>query len=251
MLQPVERKSLSEAVFEQLAAGIVAGSWEPDSQLPSERELVRLLGVNRGAVREAVKRLVQARLVDVRHGGATRVLDYRQHGGLDLLERLLIGPDGRPDPDVARGVVEMRAALGPEAAAACARRAGGGAAPPLIGRLRERLSALVSTADLSERQTLALDYWDVVVEGSDNVAYRLAFNTLRRSYEQLLAPLRLALQDELMADDDYASLVSAIDDADASKASAVARSILMRGSNSIGALLRGLPSTPTRPRSSQ
>ena len=71
----VERRSLSEAVFEQLRGGILTGELEAGSSLPAERELAVELGVNRSAVREALKRLQQLRLVAIRQGESTRVLD--------------------------------------------------------------------------------------------------------------------------------------------------------------------------------
>ncbi|MBZ0253541.1 MAG: GntR family transcriptional regulator, partial [Candidatus Methylomirabilis sp.] len=57
MLQAIERKSLSDAVFEQLRARIVAGALAAGETLPSERALCETLQVNRGALREALKRL--------------------------------------------------------------------------------------------------------------------------------------------------------------------------------------------------
>ena len=39
-------------------------------------------------MREALKRLQQSGLVRISQGGATRVRDWRRHGGLDLLLEL-------------------------------------------------------------------------------------------------------------------------------------------------------------------
>ena len=50
----------------------------PATALPSERRLAEVLGVSRPAVREALQRMAQTRLLDVRHGGATTVRDFRQ-----------------------------------------------------------------------------------------------------------------------------------------------------------------------------
>ena len=94
MFKPVEKKSLADAVFEQLRDQIVSGRMEPGEALPAERVLSEQLDVNRGAVREALKRLEQARLISIRHGGATRVLDYRTNAGTDLLAELLIDANG-------------------------------------------------------------------------------------------------------------------------------------------------------------
>ena len=114
MVQPVETKR-SETVHAALRGAILDGTLAPGDPLPSERVLAAEHGVNRHAVREAVKRLQQAGLIHVTHGGATRVLDWRTHGGLELLTDL----PGR----LLRDVTEMRATIGADAAALCAERA--------------------------------------------------------------------------------------------------------------------------------
>src|SRR4051812_26077838 len=99
-LQPVARQSVSDAAFRQLEAEILSGRLAPGDALPSERSLTEVLGVNRQAVREALKRLDQAGLVEISHGGATRVRDFRTDGGLDLLPALLVDGTGRIDGTV-------------------------------------------------------------------------------------------------------------------------------------------------------
>src|SRR5688572_17640353 len=121
MLKPVRKSSLSDSVFEQLRDHIVAGEVEPGEVLPAERVLAEKLGVNRQAVREGLKRLAQAGLVDIRQGGATRVRDFRQTGGLELLASMVVTTSGI-NTTVARSVLEMRASLGPAIARACASR---------------------------------------------------------------------------------------------------------------------------------
>ena len=46
MLEPVQRLSLSDAVFRQLRERIVHGEWKPGQPLPAERSLCEALGVN-------------------------------------------------------------------------------------------------------------------------------------------------------------------------------------------------------------
>jgi len=114
MLKPIHKTSLSDAVFEQLRGEILSGSLRVGESLPAERALCEMLDVNRGAIREALKRLAQARLVSTAHGGGTQVLDFRRMAGLDLLSALLFTPDGGIDRMVARSVIEMRSLLAPE-----------------------------------------------------------------------------------------------------------------------------------------
>lgn len=58
----------AEQVREQLEAAIERGDYQPGDRLPSERELVELLGVSRVSVREAIRALEAVGLLEVRHG---------------------------------------------------------------------------------------------------------------------------------------------------------------------------------------
>ena len=78
-LQPVNRRSVPEDVFEQIVAEVLSGEMQPGQALPSERRLAEVLGVSRPALREALKRVSAAGLVEVRQGDATTVRDFRRH----------------------------------------------------------------------------------------------------------------------------------------------------------------------------
>src|ERR1044072_9897931 len=99
-LQPVTRRSVPDEVFDQVLAEVVDGGIGAGESLPSERRLAEVLGVPRPAVREALQRMAQTRLVEVRHGGATTVRDFTRAAGLDLLPQLL-GRRGGLHPAVA------------------------------------------------------------------------------------------------------------------------------------------------------
>jgi GntR family transcriptional regulator, transcriptional repressor for pyruvate dehydrogenase complex len=167
---------VSGKVFSRLRKQILSGSLAPGEALPSERTLVDDLGVSRHAVREALRRLQQAGLIAVSHGGATRVLDLRSNGGLDLLPHLALQSHGRIDPTVLRAALEMRVSIGADAARLCAMRA----TPSLCDQLRETVDAMKETDDLAALADLNTQFWGMVVDGADNIAYRLAFNSLIR-----------------------------------------------------------------------
>lgn len=232
-LQPVARQSVSDAVFEQLQGEIVAGRMAPGEALPAERALTELLGVNRQAVREALKRLDQAGLVEISHGGATRVRDYRSSAGLDLLASLLVA-DGVIDARVARSIMEMRACIGPDAARLCALRA----VSPLADHLEALVDAMAAAGDdLSELSRLDWAFWALVIDGADNIAYRLAFNSLRNSVQPDHALLHAVIGDELRDLDGHQSMADAIRDGNEAAAERAARTMLARGSTTAAALL--------------
>lgn len=226
MLKPVKRQSLSDAVFEQLRDQIVGGTFEPGVLLPAERALCEKLGVNRGALREGLKRLEQARLIAIQHGGSTRVLDYRQTAGMDLLSQILLSPSGTLNVVVARSVVEMRSALAPDIARLAAMRGG----KIVADKLDAIVEAMVQNKDdLPKLQQLAMQFWETLVEGSGNVAYRLALNTLREVYTRLMDLLTTTLGDELTYLTGYRAVARAVRDGDEVKAEKRARDIIQRG----------------------
>lgn len=234
MLERVARQSLSDAVFAQLRDRIVGGELPPGSALPAERILCQELGVARGAVREALRRLEQARLISVRHGGTSHVLDFRSSAGMDLLLDLGLTRGGEVDTRVMRGIVEMRSALAPDVARLAAQRRGPAAVPALrdvVARMNE------ASGDLLQLQRLSQEFWTQLVAASDNLAYQLAFNTLREIYERSWELLRPVLADELTDLKSYRALVRAIERGEPAAAEKTARSIVRLGEQGITKVL--------------
>ena len=129
-------------------------------------------------MREAIKRLEQANLVSVSHGAATRVLDWRANAGLDLLPDLASGGQVLADPDLILSVLEMRRCVGVDAARLCALRAGDATIEALhagVEHARALAAAGGGPRDLADHYD---QFWRTIVQGSGNVAYRLADNTL-------------------------------------------------------------------------
>ena len=185
-LQPVRRRSVSEVVYEQLRDQILTGQLAPGQSLPGERKLSEMLSTNRGGVREALKRLVQAGLVVTRHGGSTRVLDYRRSGTLDLLQQVLLREDGTLDPSVGRSLLDFRRVVLAELARLAAERGRRDA----CARARARLQEARACADEPERlRQLSWEFWEILADAADSLAFRLALNTLRGVYLQVDASL--------------------------------------------------------------
>ncbi len=219
---------VSQRVHETLRRDILEGKLEAGSPLPSERVLAEEFGVNRHAVREALKRLEQAGLIRITHGGATRVLDWRDTGGLQVLLDLL-GETFDPPPEIARSVVEMRASIGVDAARHCAGRAS-------AGDRSEIRDLAVAAADLVGEGDVELDLafatmWGAIVAGSGNIAYRLALNSLMEAmlaYGDIASRIRPADADVIR------TLGKAIAAGDEDAAVAAARSMLESDVESFG-----------------
>lgn len=234
-LKPVEKKSLSDAVYEQLRDQIVLGVMEPGAALPSERALCEMLDVNRGAVREALKRLEQARLVSIQHGGATRVLDFKETAGTDLLAQLLVSPDGSINTSVARSVMELRSALGVDIVRRCVERA-----PEVADLLEGTIDEMRNAADLEALRELDMTFWALLVDGSQNVAYQLVFNSIRDIYDQLAEVLAQVVRGELEDIETRVRMVESIREKDTDSAEFYARDLLSRGEATMARLAEKL-----------
>ncbi|MDX3656190.1 FadR/GntR family transcriptional regulator [Streptomyces sp. ID05-26A] len=67
------RAGLVDQVIEQMRGAITTGEWPVGQRIPPEPELVTALGVGRNTVREAVRALSHAGLLEVRQGDGTFV----------------------------------------------------------------------------------------------------------------------------------------------------------------------------------
>jgi DNA-binding FadR family transcriptional regulator len=234
-LQPVTRRSVPDEVFDQVLAEVVDGEIGAGEALPSERRLAEVLGVSRPAVREALQRMAQTRLLEVRHGGVTTVRDFKRFAGLDLLPRLLVRR-GDLDADVARSILEARLAIGPSVAALAAAR--GGAA--LEATLTDTLDALAATDDDVERQLHALAFWDQMVDAADSIVFRLMFNSLRAAYEPALEALAPVMAAEVGQVGAYRVLTAAVGAGDPETARAAADRVLRPATDSLLTALAAL-----------
>jgi len=172
-------ETVSRRVHDSLRREILEGELAPGDRIPSERVLAEEFGVNRHAVREALKGLQQAGLVRITHGGATRVLDWRDSGGLEVL--LDLGGDQLDPPaEIVRSVLEMRASIGVDAARLCAERAGESERAQ-VEQLGGKAAALVGSGDETGLDLAFAEFWLAIVSGSGNIAYRLSLNSLLRA----------------------------------------------------------------------
>jgi DNA-binding FadR family transcriptional regulator len=173
---PITRSLVSDQVFRSLCEAIVSGRYAAGEKLPTQRALAADLGVNMASVREAVKRLEQLGLVEVRHGDAMRVRDWRTEGGLDVVVHLLFAA-GLDRTTLAAVLEARRLMLGEAARLAAERRTAGQA-----DRLEELAKRLAVEEQAEAAQLLDLAFMTELVEASGNVVFVLILNTVRRLY---------------------------------------------------------------------
>lgn len=75
MTERPRRKPLADQIAEDLQERILNGEWKQGEKLPTEFELIELLNVGRGTVREAVKILVARNILEIRRGNGTYVVE--------------------------------------------------------------------------------------------------------------------------------------------------------------------------------
>jgi DNA-binding FadR family transcriptional regulator len=219
------RPSLPEHVFDNLFEQIIGGVLKVGEALPAERRLTEQFGVNRQVVREAVKRLVHLGLVQSGQGDANRVLDWMHTGTFELVSLLAIrSRSGRSELDLvlARSLLEIRRTFGIETARMCAVRADSA----LVDELAELVEAMPVAGSPLQRQATNWAFWSLLVDGAENICYRLMLNSIRSALPMTVM-LMAHFSEGVPADiGGYRQLVGAIRSGDADAAAATAGQLL-------------------------
>jgi DNA-binding FadR family transcriptional regulator len=86
MLTHVRRRSLVDDAIEMMRTEVENGTWPVGARVPTEADLAALLKVSRNTVREAVRVLAYAGILDVRQGDGTYVSNINDPG--DAIRRI-------------------------------------------------------------------------------------------------------------------------------------------------------------------
>lgn len=172
-----QRALVSDQVFGSLLEAILSGSYAPGERLPTQRALAADVGVTMSSLREALKRLEQMGLIEVRQGDAMRVRDWHEHGGLDVIAHLLLRSGGM-DARVLADVLEARVLMLGELAALAAQRRDEAQA----SRLAELAARLAEAPDAAAAQRLDFAFFTEVAEAAHNLVFVLILNSIRALY---------------------------------------------------------------------
>ncbi|HAQ08272.1 MAG TPA: FadR family transcriptional regulator [Bacillus bacterium] len=113
---PIERKKVSDQVFDQLKTMIKENEFPPNTKLPSENELSKMFGVSRAPIREALSVLAASGLIESRQGGGSWVREIHL---VDMLESVTFE---MVQIEQVYELLEMRSIIETEAAALAASR---------------------------------------------------------------------------------------------------------------------------------
>jgi GntR family transcriptional repressor for pyruvate dehydrogenase complex len=229
MLEPVQHSSVPDLVFAELSQAILAGRYGPGERLPSQRTLARELGVNIAGVREALGRLEQLRLVEVRQGEPMRVLDWRESGGLEALAML-----GSFDPAVIAALFEARRLLLSEAAALAAQRRTGEQA----ARIGELAKAVAVAADDTVALLADWAFMAAVIEAAGNLVFQLIMNSVRELYLPNAAAFTAVVSDRRKTARHYEAGAAAIAAGDPAAAREAIAALAAAQESSMGSVLR-------------
>src|SRR5262245_35933634 len=226
-----------ERVFQQLVGEIVRGVYKPGSVLPFVR-LLELLKVERSVLRPALERLAHNGLVELETGDAqVRVLDYREHAGLDMLPLIAEHLSGRAESAAFwSGLLEARASINVDVARLCAERANRAIRQQIVA-LSQQMRAASDDETLYELQ---LRFWRAVQQGSNNIVYRLAFNSMLQAVLAMGAQAHMIGVREVRRSDYYAEIAAAIAESDPERAERVTREVMQAGLHDFRRKVRAL-----------
>jgi GntR family transcriptional repressor for pyruvate dehydrogenase complex len=149
--------SVTRQALEHIRRMIIEGELNPGDRLPPEHELADQLGVSRGSLREAVRALSHANILDVRRGDGTFVTALEPD---ELMSGVVFALELVQARDMDE-VLEVRRLLFPQAAALAAQRVTRGQldemhaivdeletadSPIVIGDLHRRFGELIAEA---------------------------------------------------------------------------------------------------------
>jgi GntR family transcriptional repressor for pyruvate dehydrogenase complex len=118
LLKPIQRTTLSEALFEKLVGHVVNGDWKPGDRIPAERELSQQLGIGRASLREALKALELLGIIESRVGDGTFVCPRS-----DFMARPLLWAIAGTDQSELQDLIDARLAMEEAVAGFAAERA--------------------------------------------------------------------------------------------------------------------------------
>jgi len=175
------RKTLSRDIAEILTRRITSGQYEVGSKMPTERLLSLEFGVNRHAVREALKRLEAIGLIRIKHGAGIFIERIKFTAGVEVFDSLLTNEDGTVNKSFLRDVLEFRRQMIMTVIQLAVKRR---KARELgkICRLIDDLTFVQGKYESDEEARITLDLFEAITAATHNGVYMLVHNTLSRIF---------------------------------------------------------------------
>ncbi len=172
-----------EEIADSLTRDILAGQYRCGERLPSERDLAARFDANRGAVREAMKKLEQLGIASVQPGGA-RVAPVHE-ASLDVIGHLLELGD-LPDADLVDQILQVMRCLMTLAAESAVERA----SDDELLAIRRRVHSLIQEPhDRTTHVEARFELMRAIMEASGNLVCRLIARSLLVQFAPRMASL--------------------------------------------------------------
>lgn len=175
-LATTRRTGLVDQVIDQMRELVAGGEWPVGQRIPPEPELVTALGVGRNTVREAVRALAHAGLLEVRQGDGTFVRATSELSG--ALRRLCANE--------LRDVLETRHAIEVEGARLAATRRSADELAELTALLADRDQALADE-DFDQLATKDTAFHLSLMECSHNAVLTELYRGFTEAVESSIA----------------------------------------------------------------
>ena len=162
---------VTDEAIERIRELIASGEWGPGTRLPREADLAKQLGLSRNSLREAVRALSLARVLEVRQGDGTYVSSLEPG---ELLAPTLSATHLLRGRTVLE-LFEVRRMLEPQAAALAAARGDA----DVVGALRQELDRMIAAGDRADELVEAdAAFHDVIARAPGNGVLRELLRSL-------------------------------------------------------------------------
>lgn len=226
-LEPVKTESLKDICIKRFEGLILSGTFSVGERLPPERELAKKLGVSRPVVHEALVDIATKGLVTMTPRKGTVVNDFRRKGSVVLLTSLLEYHDGKLDPDLLEGLLNMRLLVEIENARLAAKNRTD-AQLEEFNRVLD-IETKIDHDDIDAVTALDFEFHLILAISTDNLLYPLLLNSFKPVYTNLSGQF---FKDVSVVSDVFAfhkKLVAALSDQDAERAADIMHKMLSHG----------------------
>ncbi|MBX3127151.1 MAG: FadR family transcriptional regulator [Polyangiaceae bacterium] len=218
---PRRRPRRAEEVAELLKRRILSGVYAPGDKIPAETALAVELLVHRFTVREAMNKLEELRLIARRAGVGTVVLPYGEHAGLEVVEYLVVSPEGVVDTKLLSDLLEFARVLGAEIAGLAAERR----TEDDLLRLEHVLLSLRRETAVSKLLWLDFQLHTALADAAHNLVPKLLLNGVRGALEKYAPYLETLWVSPGTIMNEYEHVVAAVRNRDDSQARALMRGV--------------------------
>jgi GntR family transcriptional regulator, transcriptional repressor for pyruvate dehydrogenase complex len=174
--QPITRSRLHEEIVSIIQKQIMNGTIIPGTKLPTEREMAETFNVNRTTLRQALSKLENLELLEIRHGNGIYAKNFLDSGNMDLIKASISMDE---DNATLLSLLETRRLLVPEIAYLAAQRR----TPADLNELKQVIFKTDMT--MLERD---INVHQIIARSTHNLLFTISlnfFNQIFRAYGYL------------------------------------------------------------------